>query len=120
MLSPAFTVEAPGGAIEPLAPAVAVMMYVSIAKMASIVWFAWTGGNVNGLTAPCDTPSILTSTRWWSALAVIVYVGVSPSFTVVVPGGEIDPSPVAVAMMVYVLIAKVASIVWSALTLLKV
>ena len=43
---PWFTVTAPLGAIEPLAPAVAVIVYVLIAKLAAIVWLAVTLVNV--------------------------------------------------------------------------
>ena len=50
--------------MDPFAPAEAVMVSVSMAKEASIVWLAVTPGNVYLATAPMELPSTLTSETW--------------------------------------------------------
>src|SRR5438093_1607032 len=68
----AFTVTAPDGVMLPLAPADAVIVYVSIAKLAEMVWFASTLLKVYEVTAPTELPSTRTSATWWLALAEMV------------------------------------------------
>ena len=51
---------------------------------------------------------------------VMVKVWFAPWFTVTVPLGEMVPLAPAVAAMVWVLMAKLAAMVWLAVTLVKV
>ena len=63
-LAAALTTTAPAGVIEPLAPALAVIVNVLIAKLAAIVWLASTFVKLYVVTAPTLTPSTSTSSTW--------------------------------------------------------
>ena len=60
-LEPQFTDTAPLGEMAPFAPADAVIVSMSIAKLAAIVWLAVTLVNVWAVTGPTETPSTRTS-----------------------------------------------------------
>ena len=60
-LAAAFTATAPAGVIEPFAPALAVIVYVLIAKLALITWLARTFVKLYVVTAPTLMPSTSTS-----------------------------------------------------------
>ena len=90
------------------------------AKLADIVWLEFTFVNVNELTAPTDEPSTRTSAIRYPVLGVIVKVWFDPPLTATAPEGDMEPPVPADALIVYVFTAKLADIVWFAVTLLNV
>ena len=63
-MAPRLTVTVPLGLMEPLAPALAVTVKVSMAKVAAIVWLAVTFEKVYEVTAPTEVPSTVTFATW--------------------------------------------------------
>src|SRR5258705_8783475 len=91
----------------------------SAAKEAAMVWFAETALNVKFVTAPCETPSASTSTTWKQGLGVMVKAWLPPEGTTTAPLGLIVPPVPAEAVIVKLTAAKVAEIVWAAVTFVK-
>src|SRR5262249_57845393 len=71
------------------------------------------------VTAPALAPSTSTSTTWCPASGVIVKLWSAPQLTPTDPLGLIVPFAPADAVIVNVLIAKLAAIVWFACTFVK-
>src|SRR5216117_1563184 len=109
--APQLTVTEPLGEIEPPLPALAAMANVLTAKLAAIVWPAVTLVKVWLVTAPAETPSTITSAMVWQASGVIVKAWSEPQLTVTAPAGLMEPPAAALAVMVSVLIAKLAAMV---------
>src|SRR5439155_11419574 len=84
----------------PLPTTVTVRPCSVAAKLAAMVWFVVTLLNVYVVTAPTDTPSTTTSTRWKCRSGVVVKLRFVPSLTATAPLGEIVPPPVALAVIV--------------------
>ena len=63
-LAPELTDTAPLGVIDPLEPALAVTVKVSMAKVAAMVWLAVTFEKVYEATAPTEVPSTVTFATW--------------------------------------------------------
>jgi hypothetical protein len=103
--------------MDPPTPADAVIVYEFTAKLADMVWLEFTFVNVKELTAPTDEPSTRTSAIRYPVLAVIEKVWLEPPLTATAPEGDMEPPVPADALIVKVLRAKLATIVWFAVTL---
>jgi len=101
-LAPEFTVTVPEGLIEPLLPALAVMVNVMGVNAALMVWSAVTLLNVKEVTAPWLAPSTVTLETTNPELGVMVNDWLAPEFTTILPDGLIDPLLPALAVMVCV------------------
>ena len=106
--------------MDPPTPADAVIVYEFTAKLADMVWLEFTFVNVKELTAPMDEPSTSTSAIRYPVLAVIEKVWFEPPLTATAPEGDMEPPVPADALIVNVLTAKLADIVWLEVTLVKV
>src|SRR5207249_841609 len=94
----------------------AVIAYAMMLNVAEIVCVVVTLVNVKLEIAPCDTPSTFTSAIVWHPSGEIVNVWFEPQFTLTVPDGEMVPPVPADAVMLKVLMLKLAEIVWLAVT----
>jgi hypothetical protein len=103
----------------PLPLALAVMVKGLTAKLAEMVWFAVTFEKLYVVTAPADTPSTSTVETWYPVEGVIVKVWFAPLFTETAPAGEMLPLPLALTVMVNGFAAKLAEMVWFAVTFVK-
>src|SRR5438093_296845 len=111
---PQSTETEPAGDMEPWAPALAKIDFVSTAKLAAMVWLAVTFAKLYLLTGPTEAPSTSTSAMWWQAPGVIVKVWLEPQSTETEPDGETAPPAPALAVMVSTPTAKLAAMVWLA------
>src|ERR1051325_8132604 len=91
-----------------------------VSKNASIVWSAAILVNVYLLTAPTDTLSTWTSETKEAESGVMLKTSVPPNEAGTAPEGAIDPWGPALAKTVNEWSAKLASIVWFAVTFVKV
>ena len=97
---PGIYLDGSGREIAPFVPAAGVIVKVPEVNVAEIVWLAVTSVKVWLTTAPIDAPSTFTLATWYLVAGVIVKVWLAPEFTVTLPGGEIVPFELAVALIV--------------------
>ncbi len=88
-------------------------------KAAERVRFAVTLVKVYVVTAPTEVPSTSTLSIWYPDEGVMVNERLAPCVTLTLPEGLMVPLEEALTAMVYVLRAKVALMVWLALTLVN-
>src|SRR5207247_10425063 len=108
------------GEFVPLLPAEAVLVFVLTSNAAPIASLAPSPTLFRSEIAPCDTPSTSTSAMVWQASGEIVKLWFAPQFTDTLPEGEIGAQLPAAATSGYGMTSNDATIVWFAVTLLKV
>src|SRR5436853_657330 len=101
-------------------PAVALMVKVTVAKVAAMVGAAVTFVKLKLGTAPTEEPSTSTSAMVCVPSGVMVKPCAAPQFTGTDPAGVMEPPVPAEAVMVKVFTAKLAAMVWLAATALNV
>ena len=119
-LAPQPTTTAPLGLIEPPAPALAVIVYGQVERGGDRVVAGHVRERVARDRALPSTPSTRTSAIVWHASAAIVNAWSAPQFTLTLPLGLIEPPAPAEAVIVYVLSANDAAIVWLPVTFVNV